>query len=76
MDIDEPSDVATHRPPFTSLLSARELDPFSLLEPSCLGITSSGSFVSHGTNSESRHPESVSGKADLGLPDEVVVLGM
>ncbi|GJY52727.1 hypothetical protein Tco_0443574 [Tanacetum coccineum] len=57
MDIDEPSDVATHRPPFAPLLSARELDLFSLLEPSHLGITSSGPFVSHGTNSESRHPE-------------------
>ncbi|GJV84100.1 hypothetical protein Tco_1523998 [Tanacetum coccineum] len=73
MDIDEPSDVATHRPPFAPLLSARELDPFSLLEPSHLGITSSGPFVSHGTNSESRHPESVPRIIDVTdtLPENV-----
>lgn len=58
MDIDEPSEVAIHRPPFSPLLPARDLDPFSLLEPSGLGLTSAGPFVSHGTNSESRHPES------------------
>ncbi|PWA42703.1 UBA-like protein [Artemisia annua] len=59
MDIDEPSEVATHQPPFSPLLPARDLDPFSLLEPSGLGLTSAGPFVSHGTNSESLHPESV-----------------
>nr|GEZ31395.1 hypothetical protein [Tanacetum cinerariifolium] len=59
MDIDEPSQVATHIPPFSPLLPARDLHPFSLLEPTGLGLTSAGPFVSHGINSESRHLESV-----------------
>ncbi|GJT77234.1 UBA-like protein [Tanacetum coccineum] len=65
MDIDEPSEVATHIPPFSPLLPARDLDPFSLLEPSGLGLTSAGPFVSHGTNSESRHPESATRIVDV-----------
>nr|GEX24390.1 hypothetical protein [Tanacetum cinerariifolium] len=59
MDIDEPSQVATHIPPFSLLLPARDLHPFSLLEPTGLGLTSAGPFVSHGINLESRHLESV-----------------
>lgn len=65
MDIDEPSEVATHRPPFSPLLPARDLDPFSLLEPSGLGLTGAGPFVSHGTNTQSRHPESATRIIDV-----------
>ncbi|KAK3005502.1 hypothetical protein RJ639_016061 [Escallonia herrerae] len=55
MDIDEPIEVAPRRPPSSLLPSARNMNPFSLLDPiitrgildSGTGITSQAPFVSH-----------------------------
>ncbi|KAK3027552.1 hypothetical protein RJ639_042321 [Escallonia herrerae] len=55
MDIDEPTEVAPRRPPLSLLPSARNMNPFSLLDPiitrgildSGTGITSQAPFVSH-----------------------------
>ncbi|KVH91865.1 UBA-like protein [Cynara cardunculus var. scolymus] len=55
MDIDDPSQIASHRPPFSLLPSAREMNPFSILDPNFTrsifdsgpGFRSAEPFVSH-----------------------------
>ncbi|KAK9067983.1 hypothetical protein SSX86_012094 [Deinandra increscens subsp. villosa] len=55
MDLDEPIQSASHRPPFSLFPSARDMSPFSLLDPNFTrsifdsgpGFRSSEPFVSH-----------------------------